>query len=390
MFVALLARTFMTAHSGVGLEAPPTRWVTGADVARVERIEYATRWRQAIEKDRVDIMRLDEKMRVDLDASALRSQMHDVGYVLVNVTHELAEHLRSGEEAFKVERRRQVLKRSLDGAKQALKAIEDHGKDAQYEKIAVHAGLLKEKLNVLQAHIKNVPDDPEPAKPTKRWPMYVFLAGAIACLLFSTVCHTYCCVGCEESAALWRLDYFGIAVLIVTSFYPMVYYSYYCLPKWRDMYLGGITVLGCLAVIPTYMRRFQHKDYTHLRAVLFSALGLFGIFPIFQQMLFVWHIVPTPMAEAFAWEMIMAFCYLFGAFLFANTIPEKWSPGNFDLIGCSHNLFHFLVVYAAFAHYKASVIYLTWRDHFTCEADHQLLLDWYHMTDHFRNPDALA
>jgi adiponectin receptor len=390
LFAMLLVRTFFTAHSGIGLETPPAGWVTGADVARVERIEYATRWRQAIEKDRIDIRRIDENMRMDLDESTLGNLMNDVGYVLVNVTHELAEHLRSGEEAFKVENRRKVLKRSLDGAQKVLSVIEDHKHDEQYGKVVVHAGLLKEKLNVLRAHIKNVPDDPEPAKPAKRWPVYVFLVGAMVCLLFSTICHTYCCVGFEEGAQMWRLDYFGIAALIVTSFYPIVYYSFYCLPKWRRMYLSGITTLGCLAVIPTFLRRFQDKNYAPLRAGLFVALGLMGVFPIFQQVFFVWHIVPTPVEEAFLYQLFMAFCYLFGAYLYAYTIPERWSPGNFDIIGCSHNIFHLLVVVAAYSHYRATMIYLTWRDHYTCEADHQLLLNWYHMADHFRNPDVIA
>jgi predicted membrane channel-forming protein YqfA (hemolysin III family) len=31
-------------------------------------------------------------------------------------------------------------------------------------------------------------------------------------------------------ATAWRIDYVGIAVLIVASFYPVVYYSFYCVP----------------------------------------------------------------------------------------------------------------------------------------------------------------
>ena len=30
--------------------------------------------------------------------------------------------------------------------------------------------------------------------------------------------------------------------------------------------------------------------------------------------------------------------------------PERWRPGKHDLIGSSHQLFHFLVVMAAFSH----------------------------------------
>ena len=390
MFVALIVRTYRTATSGVGLAAPPEHWVTGADVARVERIQYATRWRQEIKRDWDALHAIDVVMHERLANTS--QKQHIVAGVkgvkgeLLDITHELAEHLRRGEEVFKVEKRRRALRQSLESVEKALDSIENAG-GADLEPIHEQCNALRTKLGQLRAHIKGVPDDPEPARPVTRWPMYVFLSGAVVCLFFSTLCHTYCCIGARDAERMWRLDYLGIAVLIVSSFYPMVHYSYYCLPGWRDMYITGITSLGCLAAIPTLLTAFQKKEYGPLRASLFVALGLFGIFPIFQQILFVWRIVPTPMMEAFVLEMLMGGGYIVGAFLYAQGIPERWYPGLFDFIGCSHNIFHVLVVLSAYAHYKASLIYLTWRDNFTCEADHELLLEWYHLAAHFRYPE---
>jgi len=390
MFVALIVRTYQTASSGVGLAAPPEHWVTGADVARVERIQYATRWRQEIKRDWDALHAIDVAMHERLANTSQKQHIvkgvKGVKDELLDITHELAEHLRSGEEVFKVEKRRSAMQQSLKSVEKALDSIEIAGGD-DFEPIREQCSALRKKLSQLRAHIKGVPDDPEPARPVSRWPMYVFLSGAVVCLFFSTLCHTYCCVGAADAERMWRLDYLGIAVLIVSSFYPMVHYSYYCLPGWRDMYITGITALGCLAAIPTLLTAFQKKEYGPLRASLFVALGLFGIFPIFQQLLFVWHIVPTPMMEAFVLEMLMGVGYIFGAFLYAKGIPERWNPGMFDFIGCSHNIFHVLVVLSAYAHYKAGVIYLTWRDNFTCEADHELLLEWYHLAAHFRYPE---
>ena len=389
MFVALIGKTFMMAQSGVGLAAPPAHWVTGADLAKIERIQFATKWRREIRKDWDEIHAIDVALHTSVDKEPLDGSAHDVfkevRAELLNVTHELAEHLKKGEEAFRAENRREVLRKNLAGAEGALDKMERKGGE-DYRAISGFCYALRKKLVVLKKHIEFVPDDPEPAKPVTRWPMYLFLGGAVLCLFFSTLCHTYCCVGLEESERMWRLDYLGIAILIVASFYPMVHYSFYCLPGWRDMYLTGITTLGCLAVIPTFLRAFQKAEYAPLRASLFVALGLFGVFPIFQQVLFVWKIVPTPMMEAFAWEMAMAFGYISGAVLYAKAIPECWKPGAFDFFGCSHNIFHFLVVFSAYCHYRASVIYLTWRDNYTCDADHELLLDWYHLAAHFRYP----
>ena len=386
MFVALIVRTFQTTHAGVGLSAPPDYWVTGADVARVERIQYATRWRQDIRRDRDDLRAIDVDLHEKvLKGSAAGHAVHDVAHELLNVTHELAEHLETGEEAFKVDKRRMILRRSLIKTQKVLTALERSGGD-DFSAFAEQCRELRTKLKQLQQHIEHVPDDPEPVKPVARWPMYLFLAGAVLCLSLSAVCHTYCCVGKVESEQMWRLDYFGIAVLIVSSFYPIVHYQYYCLPGFRFFYLTGVTTLGCLALIPTYLKAFQKVEYAHLRATLFVALGSFGIFPIFQQVFFVWRITPTPVMEAFRWEMAMAVGYISGAALYGLQIPERFRPGSFDHFGCSHNIFHFLVVSSAWFHYRASMIYLTWRDNYTCEADHELLLDWYHLGSHFKYP----
>lgn len=72
-----------------------------------------------------------------------------------------------------------------------------------------------------------------------RWPVYVFLSAATVCLGMSTVCHTLTNVTERVSAILWRLDYVGIAWLIVASFFPIVYYPFMCMPTWRWIYLTG-------------------------------------------------------------------------------------------------------------------------------------------------------
>lgn len=56
-----------------------------------------------------------------------------------------------------------------------------------------------------------------------------FFAGAIVCMCMSFIFHT---VNCHEnrfiSQVFAKLDYCGIAFLIVGSFVPWLYYSFYC------------------------------------------------------------------------------------------------------------------------------------------------------------------
>ena len=157
------------------------------------------------------------------------------------------------------------------------------------------------------------------------------------------------------SSIVWRIDYVGIAVLIVASFYPVVYYSFYCVPGLRTFYLTVMSAFGVAVLVITLMDRFQAAKYTPMRAVLFSGLGACGAFPILHQTFFTWRVVPTPMIVTFWLELLMGACYLTGAYIYAIAVPEKWKPGRFDVWMSSHNIFHILVVMGAYVHYRAAL-----------------------------------
>lgn len=61
-----------------------------------------------------------------------------------------------------------------------------------------------------------------PSRRTPRWPFFVFLGGAMFCLLASAMCHLFFCHSPWTSYYLLQIDYAGIVGLIVSSFYPPV------------------------------------------------------------------------------------------------------------------------------------------------------------------------
>jgi adiponectin receptor len=58
-----------------------------------------------------------------------------------------------------------------------------------------------------------------------RWPFYTFLAGAMLCLLFSTVSHTLHCVSQQLSSFIWyrTSTELYICKYLVPYFYGAVY-----------------------------------------------------------------------------------------------------------------------------------------------------------------------
>ena len=80
------------------------------------------------------------------------------------------------------------------------------------------------------------------------------------------------------------------ACSLVNSFFPVVYYSFMCMPTWRWIYLSTTVVVGTGTLFVTLLDRFQAPKYSPLRATLFCFLGGSGVFPIFHQTFFTWRV----------------------------------------------------------------------------------------------------
>ncbi|KAF8718036.1 hypothetical protein HU200_025506 [Digitaria exilis] len=193
-----------------------------------------------------------------------------------------------------------------------------------------------------------------------RWPFYAYMCGAMFCLLMSSLCHLLACHSEHASYVFLRLDYAGITGLIVTSFYPLVYYTFLCDPFYQSLYLGFITVSGAAAVAVSLLPVFERPELRWARAGLFACMAMSGLVPIVHKMV-VFGDRPEAVITT-AYEMAMGAFYFAGVVVYATRVPERWMPGRFDLAGHSHQLFHVLVVAGAYAHYLAGLVYLGWRD----------------------------
>lgn len=77
----------------------------------------------------------------------------------------------------------------------------------------------------------------------------------------------------------FRLDYCGIALLIMGSFVPWLYYGFYCHYQPKVIYLSVVCVLGCLSIIVSLWDKFSEPALRPLRAGVFMSFGLSGIIP---------------------------------------------------------------------------------------------------------------
>jgi len=181
-----------------------------------------------------------------------------------------------------------------------------------------------------------------------------FFIGAICCLGLSFLFHTLCCHSEHVSKLFCKLDYVGISLLTVGSFVPWIYYGFYCQYTPKVVYLSSISVLGLAAIVVTMIDRFSSPMFRPVRALLFVCLGLFGLVPSIHFLLQKgWG---TALVEASIHRvLIMGGLYILGAVLYGARIPERFLPGKFDIWFQSHQIFHVLVIAAAFVHYHGMI-----------------------------------
>ncbi|KAI0366813.1 HlyIII-domain-containing protein [Pilatotrama ljubarskyi] len=199
----------------------------------------------------------------------------------------------------------------------------------------------------------------------------VFLCAAVFCLFSSAFYHTFSSHSEAMAGRCNALDYAGIVVLIVGSFFPCIYYGFFCDPHYQAFYLSGITIAGIGASYIVLNPEYRKPTHRGARTKVFILLGLSGIIPTLHGL--VAHGFYTLCYEmGFGWLLASGAMYLVGALLYANRIPERFSPGTFDYFLASHQIFHFFVVAAALAHYAGI---LTAFDHWhrrlaECPAPH--------------------
>ncbi|KAF8474478.1 HlyIII-domain-containing protein [Russula ochroleuca] len=177
-----------------------------------------------------------------------------------------------------------------------------------------------------------------------------FLSSASFCLLCSAFYHTVSSHSKQVAARCNALDYSGIIALIIGSFYPCVYYGFYCEPHYKIGYMLLITLAGLAAAYIVLNPEYRKPTHRHARTRIFIALGLCSILPVCHLLLS--RGVHTVFREmGFLWLLAAGVMYITGALLYAYRIPERLYPGRFDYFFSSHQIFHIFVVLAALSTY---------------------------------------
>lgn len=186
----------------------------------------------------------------------------------------------------------------------------------------------------------------------------VFFFGAHAQMFFSTIYHLFSAHSANVAKWLARLDYMGICLMIVGSYYPPLYYLLRaCHPDLMRIHLSAISLLGVIGVIVVTMPKLQGPRFRVFRAVFFVLFGLYIVIPMP-------HIVYL-MGFAYIWPItwrlaVMGLLYVSGAGFYASRCPERCCPGKFDFGWYSHPIWHLFVIAAGLMQFYNCVYAFTY------------------------------
>ncbi|CAN8314912.1 unnamed protein product [Cochlearia groenlandica] len=192
-----------------------------------------------------------------------------------------------------------------------------------------------------------------------KWPWLLYLAGAMSCLICSSVSHLLACHSKRFNLFFWRLDYAGISLMIISSFFAPIYYAFSCNPYIRILYLSSISFLGLLAIITLLSPSLSAPRFRPFRAYLFLAMGFSGVVPA-THVLCLYYGHPSVFV-AIGYELATGVSYALGAVFYVSRVPERWKPGKFDIAGHSHQIFHVFVVLGSLVHCVATLLIVDFR-----------------------------
>ena len=192
-------------------------------------------------------------------------------------------------------------------------------------------------------------------KELARWPIFIIIFAAIACLSFSAIFHLFGLMNAMYFNILNRFDYGGISLLISGSCYPPYYYFFYYSQTFKLLYLILITVFGVGTFLYSLTDDFNKPQRRSLRGILFLIFGLCTGVPIMHMAFF------GDTIDGYGNDIILlnwylgGISYIIGAIFYILRFPEKKFPGKFDYFGASHQIFHCLVFFGALFHFMGSL-----------------------------------
>lgn len=204
------------------------------------------------------------------------------------------------------------------------------------------------------------------------FPFFVYLSSAIFCLLSSAIYHWFYTISYTIHKFLHKFDLAGISIMIFGSSFACFYYSFYCMPFFRNLYIT-LSFIFCFSVFIVSLGDKIHTiEYIKWKSFMYGGLGISNFYPYMHIIVLAIKSSPEndnlPFNSSYLWMCVMAFLYLGGLIIYTLRIPERFYPKTFDIWLNSHTIWHICVFLAALTHFKSILVLYSVRLHKPCLA----------------------
>ncbi|GMT23916.1 hypothetical protein PFISCL1PPCAC_15213, partial [Pristionchus fissidentatus] len=176
------------------------------------------------------------------------------------------------------------------------------------------------------------------------------LFGAQMCMFLSATFHIFGCQSSQSRQKYLQLDLFGISAGILSMYITGIYTSFFCFENHLRNYLAVLLCLFLITGIVPFRKDSLDSKVIGSRIgwvhIIYTTVILFGLCPIVH-----WVILHGGFGNPHVVEWIPSVLIVYsltGAafFFYVSMFPERIRPGQFDLVGCSHQWWHLLILAA--------------------------------------------
>ncbi|EGR33039.1 hypothetical protein IMG5_063250 [Ichthyophthirius multifiliis] len=240
----------------------------------------------------------------------------------------------------------EIMKKLTELQQQVIDQIDSH----QFDWIEFHINDIQNK-NILLTN--------QSSHDISRWPIFVFLISAVLCLSFSSTFHLLYQLSPIHNKILLRMDYAGVSLLISGSTFPIFYYGFFCNQILAYFYMTIVGVASLIVFVVSLQDFIHTPKYWIVKSVMYASLGIFAAVPMLHLCIYEYmgHSNDSFLIiNSVPYYLLMGVCYLGGLTIYAKRCPEKYKPGQYDICGASHQLWHISILFAILFTYIGALI----------------------------------
>ncbi|XP_041372411.1 membrane progestin receptor gamma-like [Gigantopelta aegis] len=191
------------------------------------------------------------------------------------------------------------------------------------------------------------------------WPLLGYVFSCCIFPLASAVAHTFNTMSHKARHICFFLDYAALSVFtlgVATAYRAYSFPSQLCETWYGRYFICGAVVNSILCTATACETRFMKPSLLRkiLRLGAFALPYVYDSVPLMFRLLFC-ESDDCGLASTYFHTRQFVFAFL-AAFLYTTHLPERFYPGQFDIIGHSHQLFHVSSILATFDQLQAILL----------------------------------